>query len=183
MQDNTDNVVYAGFFVRLAAYITDMAIISVVLLVVRLPIWFTRIFNSQNILVRDLIFKYSLADILFYILTATYFVLMTYFTGSTIGKKLFNIKVVCAEQRKFTFFEILFRETFGRFLSKVIIYIGYIIAGADSRKRGLHDLLSDTCVIYCHGRKNYNNQYADYSNQGGSNIMQNGEMGNINNSL
>ncbi|MDE7052692.1 MAG: RDD family protein, partial [Lachnospiraceae bacterium] len=69
MQDNTDNLVYAGFFVRLAAYITDMAIVSVILLAVRIPIWFSRIFNSQNILVRDLFFKYSFADILFYILT------------------------------------------------------------------------------------------------------------------
>ena len=93
MQDNTDNLVYAGFFVRLAAYITDMAIVSVILLAVRIPIWFSRIFNSQNILVRDLFFKYSFADILFYVRTATYFVLLTYFTGSTIGKKLFNIKV------------------------------------------------------------------------------------------
>lgn len=176
MQDNTDNLVYAGFFVRLAAYLTDMAIISVILLVVRIPIWFSKIFNSQNILVRDLFFKYSLADILFYILTVTYFVLLTYFTGSTIGKKLFNIKVICSEKRKFTFFEILFRETFGRFLSKVIIYIGYIIAGADRQKRGLHDLLSDTCVVYCHKRNNYNNP------DGGS-IIDNMETGNTNYSL
>ncbi len=191
MQDNTDNLVYAGFFVRLAAYITDMAIVSVILLAVRIPIWFSRIFNSQNILVRDLFFKYSFADILFYVLTATYFVLLTYFTGSTIGKKLFNIKVICAEERKFTFFEILFRETFGRFLSEIIIYIGYIIAGADRQKRGLHDLLSDTCVIYCHARNNYNKQPVNYNGQsgnyynpaGGSDIMDSGEAGNINNSL
>ncbi|MDE6614993.1 MAG: RDD family protein [Lachnospiraceae bacterium] len=205
MQDNTDNLVYAGFFVRLAAYITDMAIVSVILLAVRLPIWFSRIFNSQNILVRDLVFKYSFADILFYVLTATYFVLLTYFTGSTIGKKLFNIKVICVEKRKFTFFEILFRETFGRFLSKIIIYIGYIIAGADRQKRGLHDLLSDTCVVYCYGRNNYNKQPLNYNSQtldynsqpvnyngqsrnyynatDGSDIIDGGETGNINNSL
>lgn len=176
MQDNGDNLVYAGFFVRLAAYITDMAIVSVVLLAVRIPIWFSRIFNSQNILVRDFVFKYSIADILFYVLTATYFVLLTYFTGSTIGKKLFNIKVICAEERKCTFFEILFRETFGRFLSKIIIYIGYIIAGADRQKRGLHDLLSDTCVVYCHGRNNYNRTDS-------SSIMGDGETGNTNYSL
>ncbi|MCI9078346.1 MAG: RDD family protein [Lachnospiraceae bacterium] len=183
MQDKTDNLVYAGFFVRLAAYLTDMAIISVILLVVRLPIWFSSIFNPQNILVRDLIFEYSFADMLFYILTATYFVLLTYFTGSTIGKKLFNIKVICAEKRNFTFFEILFRETFGRFLSKIIIYIGYIIAGADRQKRGLHDLLSDTCVVYCYERKVYNNLPLDFNNTDGNNIVNNGQTNNINNSL
>lgn len=197
MQDNADNLVYAGFFVRMAAYFTDMAIISVVLLVVRLPIWFTSVFDSHNILVKDLIFKYSFADMLFYVLTAIYFVLLTYFTGSTIGKRLFNIKVISVEKRNVTFFEILFRETFGRFLSKIIIYIGYIIAGADRQKRGLHDLLSDTCVVYCHRGKtfnhhnvNYNNQYTNYNNEplnynnyDGSDIVHNREIDNINNNL
>ncbi len=148
MLDNTDNIVYAGFFVRLAAYITDMAIVSAALLIVRLPILFTSIINSENLLIRDFIFQYSIADILFYILTVTYFVLLTYFTGSTLGKKLFNIKVVSAEERNFTFFEILYRETVGRFLAKVIICIGYFMAGLDSKKRGLHDILSDTYVVY-----------------------------------
>ena len=85
----------------------------------------------------------------------------------------------------------MFRETFGRFLSEIIIYIGYIIAGADRQKRGLHDLLSDTCVIYCHARNNYNKQPVNYNGQsgnyynpaGGSDIMDSGEAGNINNSL
>lgn len=148
MLDNTDNIVYAGFFVRLAAYITDMAIVSAALLIVRLPILFTSIINSENLLIRDFIFQYSIADILFYILTVTYFVLLTYFTGSTLGKKLFNIKVISAEERNFTFFEILYRETVGRFLAKVIICIGYFMAGLDRQKRGLHDILSDTYVVY-----------------------------------
>lgn len=162
MQDNGSNLVYAGFFVRLAAYLMDMLLVSAVLLIVRLPIWATGLFNPQNILVKDFIFKYSVADILFYVLTATYFVLLTYFTGSTLGKKLFNIKVISTEGRRFTFFEILFRETFGRFLSKIIIYIGYIMASADRQKRGLHDLLSDTCVVYCHERKVYVNPPVNY---------------------
>lgn len=155
MQDNTDNIVYAGFFVRLAAYLTDMAIVSAALLVIRLPVLFTTIINSENFLVRDFIFQYSIADILFYGLTVTYFVILTYFTGSTLGKKLFNIKVVSAEGRNFTFFEILYRETVGRFLAKIIIFIGYFMAGLDRQKRGLHDILSDTYVVYCH--KNFHN--------------------------
>jgi len=150
MQNNTDSFEYAGFFVRLAAYCTDMVIISAVLLIVRLPIWLIRFVNPDNFLTKDLIFRYSPADMLFYVLTATYFILLTYFTGSTLGKKLFKIKVVSTEGRRCTFFEILYRETVGRFLAEVIIFIGYFIAGLDHNKRGLHDLLSDTCVIYCY---------------------------------
>lgn len=155
MQNKTDNLVYAGFFVRFAAYIADMLIVSAALLLVRLPVWFTGIINPGNFLVKDFVFKYSVADMLFYVLASAYFILLTYYTGSTLGKKLFNIRVISSEGRKYTFFEIVFRETVGRFLAKIVLFAGYIMAGLDKRKRGLHDMLSDTCVIYCHERRVY----------------------------
>lgn len=155
MQNKTDNLVYAGFFVRFAAYIADMLIVSAALLLVRLPVWFTGIINPGNFLVKDFVFKYSVADMLFYVLASAYFILLTYYTGSTLGKKLFNIRVISSEGRRYTFFEIVFRETVGRFLAKIILFAGYIMAGLDKQKRGLHDMLSDTCVIYCHERRVY----------------------------
>ena len=45
-------------------------------------------------------------------------------------------------------FDVVYRETIGKFLSGVIMNIGYIIAGIDSEKRALHDILCDTRVIY-----------------------------------
>lgn len=154
-------VYYAGFFVRLAAYLIDITIVWLVLFIVRLPIWAVTLVNSNNFLVRDLIFEYSIRDMLLYVLSAAYFILLTYFTGSTLGKKLFNIKVVSAEDRKFTLFEIVFRETVGRFLSKLIIFVGYFMIGIDTKKRGLHDILSDTCVVY---------KYYAYKSEYGRNI-------------
>ena len=155
MQNKTDNLVYAGFFVRFAAYLADMVIVSAALLFVRLPVWFTGIINPGNFLLRDFIFKYSVADILFYVLASSYFILLTYFTGATLGKRLFNIRVISVEERRYTFFEVVFRETVGRFLAKIILCAGYIMVGLDKQKRGLHDLLSDTCVVYCHERRVY----------------------------
>ncbi len=119
----------------------------------RLPVWFTGIINPGNFLLRDFIFKYSVADILFYVLASAYFILLTYFTGATLGKRLFNIRVISVEERRYTFFEVVFRETVGRFLAKIILCAGYIMVGLDKQKRGLHDLLSDTCVVYCHERR------------------------------
>lgn len=164
MQNKADNLVYAGFFVRLAAYIIDLIIVGTASIVVRFPIWLTKIANPDNFLVTDFIFEYSVADILFYLLSVTYFVLLTYFTGSTLGKKLFNIKIISTEGRKYTFFEILFRETVGRFLAELIIYIGYFVVGIDKNKRGLHDYLSDTCVVYCHEKKVYVDPPVYYNN-------------------
>ena len=64
-----------------------------------------------------------------------YFILMTYFTGSTLGKKLFRIKVIASDTRKLSLWTVIFRETIGRYLSKIIIYIGYIMMLPDKEKR------------------------------------------------
>ena len=43
---------------------------------------------------------------------------------------------------------VVYRETIGRFLCSLSVGIGYIMAGVDKEKRGLHDFLCDTRVIY-----------------------------------
>ncbi len=150
MQNKTETPVYAGFFVRLAAYLIDSLLVGAALLIVRLPIWISSWITPDNLVVRDFIFQYSIADIVIYVLSVLYFILMTYFTGATLGKKLLHIKVVSKEDRKLTLFEVVFRETVGRFLSALIADVGYLMIGVHSEKRGLHDILSDTRVIYYH---------------------------------
>ena len=149
MQNKASETVYAGFFVRLAAFIVDSLIVGTGLLFIKLPIWFAA-FGTDNILSRDFIFQYSALDIIYYLLKLCYFVLLTYFTGATLGKKLFHLRVVSSEDRTPSFFEIAFRESVGRFLSALVLYVGYIMVGADKKKRGLHDMLSDTYVVYEH---------------------------------
>lgn len=150
MQNRTDNQVPAGFFVRLAAYLLDSLIVGAALLLVRIPLWISSWVSPDNIIVRDFIFEYSVADILIYILGVLYFIILTYKTGTTVGKKVLNLRVVSVEERKMTLFEVAFRETVGRFLSALILNVGYIMIGVQKEKRGLHDLLSDTRVVYCH---------------------------------
>lgn len=153
MQTKTNNQVYAGFFVRLAAYLIDWLVVGIALLTVRIPIWISSFAYPDNWLIRDFIFKYSIADIVTYVLSATYFILLTYYTGRTLGKRLLQLRVVSAEDRDMTFFEVVYRETVGKFLSGVVICIGYLMIGIDKEKRGIHDWLADTKVIYFHEKK------------------------------
>lgn len=164
MQTKTDNRVYAGFFVRLAAYLLDWLIVGVLLLVVRVPVWISAFAHPNNLLVRDFIFKYSIADIVLYILTVAYFILLTYYTGATLGKRALQLRVVSTEDRRMTFFEVAYRETVGKFLSGVIIGIGYLMILIDKEKRGIHDLLADTCVVYYHEKKIYTHTPVVYRN-------------------
>lgn len=69
------------------------------------------------------------------------------------GKRAMRLRVVSSEQRKMTLFEVAYRETVGRFLSKIIIFIGYFMIGPDREKRALHDRLADTRVVYYHVRE------------------------------
>ena len=154
MRNKTDNQVNAGFFVRLAAYLIDSLIVGAALLTVRIPFWVSSWGTPDNILVRDFVFKYSVADIVVYLLGVLYFVMLTYKTGSTLGKKALHIRVRSVEDRSMTFFEVAFRETVGRFLSS-LAYVGYIMIGVNKSKRGLHDILSDTEVIYYHEKKEH----------------------------
>lgn len=171
MQNRPDNRIYAGFFVRLAAYLIDLLIVGAAMLIVKIPVWITSITSPDNFLVKDFIFQYSIKDIVFYLMQVAYFILMTYFTGSTLGKKLLQIRVVSAEERKMTFFEVAFRETVGRFLSALILSIGYIMIAVDKNKRGLHDILSDTNVVYYHEKKVYTHADVYYRNMVENNVQ------------
>ena len=75
MQNNTENQVYAGFFVRLAAYIIDWIIVGCVLLVVKFPLWIATVASPDNFIVKDFIFSYSVKDIVLYLLGVLYFIL------------------------------------------------------------------------------------------------------------
>ena len=149
MQNSYSNENYAGFWVRLAAYVIDSVIVAIGLLVVRLAWIGIGALISGTILDENVLFHYSLKDIVLYIFKVMYFALLTWCTGTTIGKRLMNRRVVSADRNeKLSFVDVLYRETVGRFLCGISIWIGYIIVGIDKEKRGFHDMLCDTRVVY-----------------------------------
>ena len=148
LKQNKEDIVYAGFFVRLSAYIIDCIIVGIALLVIRIPKIIIYMMNPEIFFVKPILFKFSIFDIVIYLLGLTYFVLMTYYYGGTLGKKLFKLKVCKATDEKLSLFTVIYRESIGRYLSGLILFIGYIMIGIDSKKRALHDILSDTLVVY-----------------------------------
>lgn len=148
LKQNKEDIVYAGFFVRLSAYMIDCIIVGIALLIIRIPKFIIYMMNPDMFFVKPILFKFSVFDIVIYLLGLTYFVLMTYYCGGTLGKKLFKLKVCKATDEKLSLFTIVYRESIGRYLSGLILFIGYIMIGVDSKKRALHDILSDTLVVY-----------------------------------
>lgn len=144
MQNQLDNKVYAGFFVRLIAYAIDSMIAALIVGIVKLP--FSIAAGGAGFLKSNFIFDYSVLDVFTYVGVAAYFVLLTYYSHSTLGKKLFRLQVV-TQDGEWTFINILYRETIGRFLSSLLC-IGYLAIVVTKQKQGFHDMLSDTYVVY-----------------------------------
>ena len=145
MQTRSDSNVYAGFFVRFAAYVTDSIIASILSLTLVSPLYAAKA-AGMDFLGKNILFNFNLINIISYLLFVTYFVLLTYFGHSTPGKKLFKLEVI-SEDGSWSLINILYRETVGRFLSG-LMNIGYLAIIVTEKKQGFHDQLCDTCVIY-----------------------------------
>jgi uncharacterized RDD family membrane protein YckC len=135
---------YAGFWIRLGAYIIDSIILSLASGAVRLasgmgftfesttsPMWFL----SMSVM--------SLVGLVISMGYETWFVGRF---GATPGKMACGLKVVRPDGGAVTYGR-AFGRFWGKFLSGVILYIGFIMIGFDEEKRGLHDRLCDTRVV------------------------------------
>lgn len=128
---------YAGFFIRLVAFAIDMIVISAI----------NRILQSVLNLNIELGLSISLASIIYWLISLGYFTLMTYFNnGQTLGKMITNIRVVSLNGEKADLWQIVSRETFGRYVQNKFVVL-YLIIGFAPMKQSLADILSDTVVI------------------------------------
>jgi uncharacterized RDD family membrane protein YckC len=76
-----------------------------------------------------------------------YFPLCWGILGQTIGMMPFGIRIVRnADGGKLTWGNVILR-LIGWFVSAFVLYIGFIWAAFDSRKRGWHDMIGGTVVI------------------------------------
>jgi uncharacterized RDD family membrane protein YckC len=64
---------------------------------------------------------------------------------ATLGKMIFGMKVTDLNGNRISFGRATWRH-FAKWLSAMILFIGYIMVGFTERKQGLHDLLAGTLV-------------------------------------
>lgn len=147
----TENVVYAGFWVRFGAWIVDVVIVAMLLLICRFTMAGLFSLISASPFSGNVLFEHTWKDIILYLSGTVYYVLCIWIAGTTAGKRMFRIRVVSVSEEGMTFTDALYRETVGKYLSGILLCLGFIIAGFDREKRTLHDILCDTRVIYERG--------------------------------
>ena len=143
---------YAGFWKRAAAaFIDAMVIMPIGFLILAIVHWMGL---YDLFLLFDLYYNpYVDPDYyLFYMLPST-IVGILYFCGmessskqATLGKMVLGIKVVDMNDKQISFGRALGRH-FGKWISMLLCYIGFIMIGFTQKKQGLHDMLAAAQVI------------------------------------
>jgi len=135
----TENIKYAGFWIRLVAYLLDGLVLAVPILVINFGLLFLSrgSFPYLNYLARGVDF----------LITYTYFVWMTFKYQATLGKMAVGLVVVSDKSSTLTSGQVLLREI-SKIISALVIYLGYIMAGFTKRKQALHDMIASTTVRY-----------------------------------
>ncbi len=65
---------------------------------------------------------------------------------ATLGKMLFHLRVTDANGTRISFAQATLRH-FAKYLSGLILFIGYIMAAFTERRQALHDLIANTIVV------------------------------------
>lgn len=145
---------YAGFWIRVAATLIDGIVLSVAFWIVIAIFGFlaatsvdvSSLDESDNsgMIIGGIIGFYGLIFV-GYIL---YYALMeSSARQATLGKMAVGIKVGDANGNRISFANALGR-TASKYISQLILYIGYMMVGWDDRKQGLHDKIAGTFVYY-----------------------------------
>lgn len=68
--------------------------------------------------------------------------------GQTLGKKLFNLRVVRENRRPMNFTSAFLREILGKFVSGLLFGLGYLWVIWDLKKQAWHDKVARTYVVH-----------------------------------
>ena len=128
---------YAGFGIRFAALIIDAVVLGVVVAILSL-VNITSITDPS-----------ASGTIIQTLISFAYYIIFTATTGQTLGKMALGIMVVDVNGGKLTIGKVILRETIGKFVSFVTLFIGFIIVRFDAKNQGFHDKIASSYVIKC----------------------------------
>jgi uncharacterized RDD family membrane protein YckC len=148
-------VQYAGFWLRFVAFIIDAIILGFVGFIITIPFMaslplggFMR--GRPPITPGDLaplFATFGRVALIRFVLNWLYYALLESSSWqATLGKKALGLEVTDLEGRRISFGRATGRF-FGKIISALILFIGFIMIGFTEKKQGLHDMLAGCLVI------------------------------------
>ena len=133
---------YAGFWLRLGAFLIDTLIVSVIVLIILLAIFgkdYLRLQEQGETLWADILFQV--------VLPAVAAILFWRYRGATPGKMLLSARIVDAGTLGPPSTGQLIGRYFAYLVSIIPLFLGFLWIAFDKRKQGWHDKLAGTVVV------------------------------------
>ena len=133
-QEERINLEYAGFWIRLVAYVIDLIMLSVVGFVLGFAM---AGFGSQ-----------AIGTVMNILIGVSYFALMESSSyQATLGKMAVGVKVGDHNGDQISLLNAVGRY-FGKMISGLLLCIGFMMIGWDEKNQGIHDKLASTYVFF-----------------------------------
>jgi uncharacterized RDD family membrane protein YckC len=140
---NIQHANYAGFWIRFGAAFIDGILLGIIQVIANFI--FLGTFLNNNFMGSGIAAIIYIFNLLVGLLYST--LLESSSKQATIGKMAVGIRVTDLNGERISFGKALGRHL-SKFISAIILGIGYIMAGFDEKKRALHDKIAGTYVIY-----------------------------------
>jgi uncharacterized RDD family membrane protein YckC len=142
---------FAGFWIRLLAWLIDSIILGVVQSIIQFAalrpmLGMGDISSSDPAALFAAAGAVGVLTLVGIVLAASYEGIFVAQMGATPGKMALGMKVVRPDGSRVDLGR-AFGRYFAKILSMIILFIGYIMIAFDSEKRGLHDMICDTRVV------------------------------------
>ena len=135
----------AGFWIRLVAWMVDSTLITVIQVFLGLTLAAVGLEADLDPSGQGMI---AMVTWMFgSVLAVSYYVFFTGYCGQTPGKMALRIKVIATDGSEIGYGRATLREVLGKFVSGILLGIGYLMVAFDDQKQGLHDKMADTYVI------------------------------------
>ncbi len=147
-----DTAIYAGFWRRFCAWVIDRLIFYVPFRIINTALGLTQLVPSFGRIgrVHRQPFEIYLGcgmGLIEYVAWWLYFALMeSSELQATVGKMALGLRVTDIMGGRISFVRACGRN-FGKIVSDLTLFIGFMMAGWTQRKQALHDMLADTLVI------------------------------------
>jgi len=135
---------YAGFWIRFVAFSLDAFLMGMVNMVVFIPLGILIPLQPDNPWIA--VSFMPLYMLLQYVLPAAYDTWFIGKYGATPGKMACKLKVVVEDGSRLSYLR-AFGRHFAKWLSALILGIGYVMAAFDEQTRTLHDRICETRVV------------------------------------
>jgi uncharacterized RDD family membrane protein YckC len=144
----TTAVGYGGFWLRVVAYIVDGILLNIAFGIIAFLTGLSMMpANFATMDPGELLSATGTLQLASLVITWLYFSLMESSPrGATVGKMAVGLRVVTDEGTRLSFLNATGRF-FAKFVSAIILCIGFLMVAFTDRKRGLHDMIAGTLVV------------------------------------